>query len=371
MSKFGFVILTLCCLLQLALAQEAPSARTAATQPPATAAPQTPAVVPQVEQLTPGHEGGRITLDVVVTDKSGTPVSGLELKDFTLLDNKLPAKILSFQAIDGTVLKPGPRVEVAIVIDAVNLPFGQVAIERQQIVGFLQQNGGHLAEPTTVYVMTDSGVTSSGRPTLDGNALAEATNKLDIGLRTTGQSAGAWGAIQRMGFSLHGFTTIASSEAKKPGRKLLIWAGPGWPMLNGLHYQTDAKGQQQVFNTIVELSDKLRQARISVYSVARGMPGINTFLYQDYLKGVKAAEKAESANLALKVLSVQSGGRVMVPDNDMTGQIDRCIRDATAFYTISFDPPRADRANEYHDLKIEVDKPGLTPLTKSGYYGQP
>jgi hypothetical protein len=41
---------------------------------------------------------GRIKLDVMVTDKSGKPVSGLDLKDFTLLDNSLPAKILSFQA---------------------------------------------------------------------------------------------------------------------------------------------------------------------------------------------------------------------------------------------------------------------------------
>ena len=61
----------------------------------------------------------------------------------------------------------------------------------------------------------------------------------------------------------------------------------------------------------------------------------------------------------------------MAPDNDLTGQIDRCVRDATAFYTLSFDPPRADRANEYHDLKIEVDKPGLTALTSTGYYDQP
>jgi VWFA-related protein len=142
-------------------------------------------------------------------------------------------------------------------------------------------------------------------------------------------------------------------------------------MLVGPNIQVDAKGQQQMFNSIVQLSDKLRQARITVYSVALGMPGNGTFFYQSYLKGVKTAEKAESADLSLKVLAIQSGGRALVPDNDLTSQIETCVRDATAFYWLSFDPPRADRANEYHDLKIEVDKPGLTAVTRTGYYAQP
>ncbi len=371
MSRSGLVFLILpLCLPTPVLAQQS-AAQGAAATPPVMAAPQVPALGPQVTDAPPEHPDGQIELDVVVTDKSGKPISGLELKDFTLLDNNLPAKILSFQAFDGTAQKLNPPVEVVLAIDAINLPFGQVAIERQQIAKFLQQNGGHLAQPVSVFVMTDTGVTSSGRPTLDGNALAAATNQLIIGLRTTTRAAGAWGAIQRFGISLDGFTAIANTEAKRPARKLLIWTGPGWPMLVGPNIQVDAKGQQQMFNSIVQLSDKLRQARITVYSVALGMPGNGTFFYQSYLKGVKTAEKAESADLSLKVLAIQSGGRALVPDNDLTSQIETCVRDATAFYRLSFDPPRADRANEYHDLKIEVDKPGLTAVTRTGYYAQP
>ena len=43
----------------------------------------------------------RIFLDVIVTPKSGPPVSGLQRQDFTLLDNKVPQTITSFQAVDG------------------------------------------------------------------------------------------------------------------------------------------------------------------------------------------------------------------------------------------------------------------------------
>jgi hypothetical protein len=97
---------------------------------------------------------------------------------------------------------------------------------------------------------------------------------------------------------------------------------------------------------------------------------MGTFLYQDYVKGEKTAEKADSGNLSLKVLAVQSGGLAVAPDNDLAAQIGRCVQDATAFYTLSFDPPRADRANEYHDLKVQISKPGLSARTNTGYYNQ-
>jgi hypothetical protein len=44
---------------------------------------------------------GRIVLDVVVTPKSGQPVSGLQQQDFTVLDNKVPQALTAFQAVDG------------------------------------------------------------------------------------------------------------------------------------------------------------------------------------------------------------------------------------------------------------------------------
>ena len=58
----------------------------------------------------------RIFLDVIVTPKSGPPVSGLQRQDFTLLDNKVPQTITSFQAVDG---RQAP-IEVILLVDAVN-----------------------------------------------------------------------------------------------------------------------------------------------------------------------------------------------------------------------------------------------------------
>src|SRR5580704_13892139 len=79
----------------------------------------------------------RITLDVVVTDKSGKPVSGLQQQDFTLLDNKQPQKLLSFQAVDGAKTAD-PPVSVVLVVDEVNTNFTNVSVGRAQIEKFLK-----------------------------------------------------------------------------------------------------------------------------------------------------------------------------------------------------------------------------------------
>src|ERR1039457_240705 len=64
---------------------------------------------------------GLISLDVVVTDKWGKPVSGLEAGDFTLLDNGQAEKMVSFQAFDEIAALPTPPAELILVIDAINL----------------------------------------------------------------------------------------------------------------------------------------------------------------------------------------------------------------------------------------------------------
>ena len=327
-------------------------------------AQQSPVSTPQVAE-------GRIHLDVVVTDQSGKPVSGLELKDFKLLDNNQPAKILSFRPIDQTAHKAHPPVEVILLLDTLNETHQQVAYVRQEVAKFLRQNGGHLAQPVSLFVLTSDGLDAQRLPSADGNALAEKAYHIDDALRTVGRRGSVWGADELFQRSVKTMTDIADAEAKKPGRKLLIWAGAGWPMLDSPRIQTTYQGQQQIFDVIVRLSTRLREARISTYSISSGNPVLGTYHYKDFLSGVPSALKASAPNLVLKVLAVQSGGDVFGPDNDMTAQINRCVQDAQAFYTLSFDPPPAAQANEYHDLKMLVGQPGITARTNTGYYNQP
>jgi VWFA-related protein len=235
----------------------------------------------------------------------------------------------------------------------------------------LRENDGHLAHPVSIFVFSDDGVKVLAQPSRDGNALAAQLSGAEARLRAIGRAGGVYGAIERFDLSIRSLTAIAQSEGKWPGKKLLIWVGPGWPMLDNPNIDTESKGRKQFFDTIIQLSTALRESHISLYSVSLGDPNAGTYLYRDFLKGVKSAEQATPPDLALKVIAAQSGGRVLNPDNDLTAQIDSCVQDASAFYTLSFDPPRPDKPNEYHDLKVVVNQPGLTARTNTGYYNQP
>jgi VWFA-related protein len=310
-------------------------------------------------------------LNVVVTDHSGKPVPGLTATDFTLLDNNQPAKITSFAAYGPTVTPDDPPVQVIVLFDTVNTDFSAVSYTRQQVESFLRRNGGNLAFFTSLAWLTNTNIEFQGPPTQDGNALAAALDASESRLRTITNSAGAYGAIERFDISSRLLDSLVRKETEIPGRKLLVWASPGWPLLDGPNINLSSKGQQQLFSEIVQLSTLLRQAQMDVYSISQGMPDGGTFLYQSFLKGVKKPAQVNIPNLALKVLAVQSGGLVLPPSNDVASSLGTCVQDGTVYYSITFDPPPADGPDQYHKLDVHLDRPGLTARTNTGYYDEP
>lgn len=318
----------------------------------------------------------QMTLDVVVADKSGKPVSGLQQQDFTLLDNKQPQKILSFQTVEGGTATAHPPLEVILVVDEVNTSFTGVAGARNGIEKFLQRNGGVLGQPLSVIFISDSGATET-TSSRDGNAVITELNQKQASLRIHRRSQGVYGEAERIELSLNALLQLADHQASRPGRKLVVWVSPGWPFLNQPGVDTDlsVKQRRQLFDSIVAVSDALRRARITLYAVdPLGVedPRQNRAMeYMQFSKGVKSARQAEYGHLALQVLAHQSGGRVLPSGNDLTGEIAECVADANAFYVLSFHGLTGDGPDEYHALEIKLDKPGLAARTRSGYYAQP
>ena len=209
---------------------------------------------------------GLIKLDVLVTDTSGTPIPGLRSTDFTLLENGSPNRILSFQAFDGVSAKPEPPVEVILVIDTLQIPVGLASIERTSVEAFLRSNGGHLAQPVSIFTMLDTGLWQVAEPSSDGNALAtQVAHNGEVALTYKFRGLAdppSLDALQALG-------AIATAERRKPGRKLLLWVGPGWGMGSGV-YNEAAGPRDDTFYTICWFSTLLREARIALYSFSVG-----------------------------------------------------------------------------------------------------
>jgi VWFA-related protein len=319
----------------------------------------------------------RLVLDVVVTDRSGNAVKGLEEKDFTVFDNGHSQKILSFEATGGEVVPTNvqpaePPVKIILLVDEVNLNFDRVAYERDQIKRFLLQNGGNLAHPVSMAFFSDAGTEIQDNASRDGNALLALFDQHETALRSIRRSQGFYGAVERFQLSLKTLTSLAAKEMQVPGRKMVVWISPGWPLLSGPNIQLSAKDEAGLFASIVSVSTALRDARITLYSVdpkgAGSAIGTQDFYYQEFLKPVALAKNAQAGNLALQVLAVHSGGLVSNASNDIAGQITRCVADADVYYTITVDAAPADRPDAYHALEVKLATPGLTARTRNGYY---
>jgi len=325
-------------------------------------------------QNTPTGPDPAFALQVVVTDRSGKPFPGLEEEDFKLLDNKRPQKITSFEAVRGSNASQLPPTEVILLLDDVNSTITNVAFARQQVEKFLGRDNGVLSHPMLLAFLSDAGL-KLGSPSQDGKALIAELNANPAGLRAITRSQGVYGAGERLHLSLNAVAQLIRAEGAKPGRKLVVWISPGWPILSGPGIQLSARDRQGTFQQIVVLSDSLRKADMTISSIdplgAADAAQTRTFYWKEFVNGVKRPDDAQYGNLALPVLAFQSGGRVLNSSNDVASEIAAAVSDADIYYVLKFQTSPAAVANQYHSVEVKIDKPGLAVRTRTGYYAQP
>ena len=219
-----------------------------------------------------------------------------------------------------------------------------------------------------LYRLSSYGLSSLFAPSTNGNELADTLLQGKESKTIWTVPAHPEGAprddaeLARNEASLKALGAIAIQERKRPNRKLLFWVGPGWPTESGGHYS---------FEEIVELSTRLREARLSLFSVTAWVYPKREFTFEEYLKGVMSEKDARMGDVSLEVLATKSGGVVTAPAFGLQGTIDRCVEDANDFYTVSFVPLKPDHPDEYHELKIIVKGRYASARTNLEYYDQP
>jgi VWFA-related protein len=326
-----------------------------------------------VAQQTPsaGMPASRtVHLNVQAETKSGEPVGGLTQRDFKLLDNGAPPNVTSFKEVSAGQ----EQVEVIVLIDAVNANFDTASYVRDQVQKFLGSNGGKLAQSTTIAVLTDKGVQAAKSFSTDGNALLAELNQNTSGLREINRTAGFWGATERLQICLNAVREIGQFGAGLPGRKIVLWISPGWPLLSGPRMDLDANQERQIFGDVVSLSTQLREANVTINNINPLGAGENLMradYYEQFTKGVDKPSQVNIADLSLQVLAVQSGGLALEGSTDVEGLLVRCLKDVRTWYEITFPAGVPEKPNEYHHVEVKVDKPGVTARTRDGYYAQP
>ena len=360
------------------------------------------------EQLAPNMPDatrGLMHLDLSVTDKAGGPVSGLAGKDFTLLDDEQERKVVTFEEVDGASARASEMTEVVLVIDELNMvpkaraehgttaddPRDQATAKERLAFAdamreartFLLADGGRLQAPTIVYRLTTDGLFVTPHASMNGNEIVNEIENpksqdriwspsqvtKDIGNLTKG-GAVSW----RVTHSIVALGSIAIEERRKLGRKLVFWIGNGW--------QIDKRRAEGLVDVSAELLTRIREARISLWGSSEWpvfdadgnpVPVVNSADKQ-FLEGPQSKSAFDPTDLnflSLPVIAVRSGGGMITVARNLGDAIRERVRQAKSFYSLTFDPPPTAVVDEYHHLKVAVDRADLSAHTYLDYYDEP
>jgi hypothetical protein len=241
---------------------------------------------------------------------------------------------------------------------------------------FLKRNGGHLEQPVSLYRIDDLGLWGSEQPTTDGAALADEIAKGKDPVRIWQTPTGAVNTSPGIRLGSDGMLvdaawrdlpppvsalgTIVVRARRAPGRKLVFWFGPGWPI--------GQRSSKRLFDSITEFSTRMREARVELWNAELGPAGEG---YEAFLEGVKTEKSASYGDLALQMIATQSGGGVLRGSVDVSDRIAAKVAKANWFYTLTFDPPPTSVVDEYHALKVQADNADVLVEAPTGYYDEP
>jgi len=222
-----------------------------------------------------------VLIPVIVTDKSGKPVAGLQKETFTVEENGKARAVSVFEemkteslaglpretALEGySNFSPGnghPWRVTIVVLDMINTPSMRQVEARKRLIGYLLRSAQR-DEPMALFSLNSNGLRLLHPLTTDTKILVEALQKLELSLSSAERTeaptdptdfsstdqqaneeeqlmasalgdldAGVSADYQRIASrqTLAGLTQLARAFQTIPGRKTLIWATAGFPFI--------------------------------------------------------------------------------------------------------------------------------------------
>jgi VWFA-related protein len=355
----------------------------AVAQSEAGGAPQNPAsaVAPQAAPQSPANTlraySTVVILDGVALDRKGNPVLDLKAEDFKVLEDNVPQEIRRFETPGHSMPPPNVDIESTadldryapeapvniVLLDEFNTHFEDMAFARYSLKKWLDRQPGKLDEPTMLIAVSIDKFQVLRDYTQDKQKILDA---LDHHFAAYPWQAHNFGWVPER-FSL-AFTTlmrVAEASSGHLGHKDMIWLGRGFPNINLVGAGVDA--ERRINNAVQLTVNQLRDARVTLYTIDPAGLQVDPGTY-----GNDAALFAPfGGEPNFEALSRATGGRPLHGRNDVDAMIGSAIRDGDSLYSFSYRPTNTTYdPQKFRRIKVEVDRPGVTFITRQGYYPQ-
>jgi VWFA-related protein len=313
-----------------------------------------------------------VFLDVTVLDKQGRPVvTGLTQDDFTITEDKKPQRIFSFEAPEVHVLgssagdsNPEGKAPITIfVLDEANAGFGDFAYIRYSMRKYLDSQPAQLSFPAEMMVLSNRSSKVVQGFTRNKEHLLDALNHLEPEMQFTLKNG--YFFWDRIATSTGSLRMIALECKDMPGRKNVIWLGPG-------PFEPDeTEGpvpEVRAFPDFVhDTVNMLVQARISLFVVLPGFsfddsPGGSLYNYSD-------AEAGETdPRFTFGGLVRETGGELFDGRKHVDAEIKQALEMGSNYYTLTYQPLNSNTDGQFRRIHVTVRDPNLRVVTKVGYF---
>jgi VWFA-related protein len=330
-----------------------------------------------------------VVLDVLVVDKNGDVVQGLDKSQFQVLEGTVPQTIRNFDGPEAHTMpvnalpvtstadleKMGSVPLNVMVIDELNTGFADTARALQSLRKFLETQPAKLPVPTLFLGVGAGRVTVLHDFTQSRDELLSAlkSHHTDTDLSAlTDQLHMGGPQLPQKSFekTLSALSQVASSLRGLPGHKNAIWVGGGFSQVFDITQSTDADSQA-ISDALKLVTQRMMSARISLSTLdpvgvdANGTIGNADILAQ--LDGTTLLDLNTSASF--ENLAKTTGGSVVHKRNDLARLITQDADDAGKFYTLTYVPTSASEdAKEYRQISVLMKDPNLRAITRTGYY---
>jgi VWFA-related protein len=342
-----------------------------------------------------------VVLSVVVTDKSGKPVTSLGRASFTVLENgekqvidafETPASLTvateesegngrSGAAPAGSVAANVAQPRTILVLDELNTISEDTMFAAQKMQRYLQAQPVNLKQPTAVYLLTKRGLEPFAESTRDRDSLVARlkTNFIELPPHNL-DSGGAQGGAQRLVTSLMALGEIALANAEQKGRKNVIWIGNGIPILSGAYISLEDR--KNFDNWLHYTANWLEETQTTVYTVdPRGVEvtpatiATGGYVTDGGIPSAIVGPDLTSSELVFEAIAPESGGAILRHRNDIDVAIAAAVNDGSSYYTLSYYPTDQKWDGKFRRIQVKVEGAnearGLVARTQRGYYAYP
>jgi len=314
-----------------------------------------------------------VQLSVAAHDSKGRAVTDLKKEDFEVFDDGKPQEIAVFSAdkaapaaastrpnaFPDDVVAPAstPRGNAVILLDYLNS--GQVPAMRArvEIEGFLNRfdPAGRIA----LYVLDDDGLKPIGDFGADREALlskiASVTGRPSKCNDNPSNESCEPGEVayflwRREEKTLSAIESLADRLSFAAGRKALIWISTASDVRADMPFKMDTPALDAEIERVME---KLNNADVALYPIdSCALPGGDTckshpFVMDDY--------------------AARTGGVAVHGVNALDVSMRNAVEDVSFTYSLAFYPSQEGARTDFHRLKVQVRRPGITLKYKQGY----